>query len=127
MRTLIVRSNAYFSILVRSKIKTCSVAVSPLRYVTASPRRFWRVKLTAQKIRNRFAILIAFTSHLQNAADVGRISSGTSGVVTRLIGKQQTYTNFRFDYRIIKFRHAYIDSSFERVFFNIRSIEDQEV
>jgi len=43
-----------------------------------------------------------------------------------LIGKQETYYNLTSAYQIMKLWHAYIDSSFERVFFNTRSIEDQD-
>jgi len=48
------------------------------------------------------------------------------GVVT-LIGKQETYSNLISAYQIIKLWHTYFDSSFERVFFNTRSIKDRDV
>jgi len=57
----------------------------------ASLRRRAAASLLVEVDRaSRFAILIAFTIHLQNAADVGRISSETSGVVTRLFGEKLT-------------------------------------
>jgi len=116
-----IRSNAYFAILVRSKIKR--YVASPRRRSDAATRRFWRVKLIARETESLRHINCV---HLQKAADTGRIGSGTKGVVT-LIGKQETYSNLTFAYQIIKFWHAYIDSSFERVFFNPRSIEDQDI
>jgi len=51
--TLIIRSNAYFVISVRSKIKTCRVAMSPRRRIAAS----LLVREVGRAKRSRFAIL----------------------------------------------------------------------
>jgi len=44
-----------------------------------------------------------------------------------LISKQETYSNLTSVYQIIKLWYAYIDSLFERIFFNTQSIENQDV